>query len=64
MGRGYEEYKGFAMRGYNIEGRVPTCWHTKKSGVERPGFHHLYLLRRDNIAQTQLYFGIQLSNTP
>src|SRR5580704_2186612 len=61
MGRGYDEYEGFAMHCDNIEGRVPTCWHTKKSNVERPGLQHPYLLRRDNIAQRKLYFGIQFS---
>ena len=58
MGRGYNEYEGFAMHGDNIEGRVPTNRQTKKSNVERPGLQHLYLLRRENIAQRELYFGI------
>src|ERR1700722_11953630 len=58
MGRGYDEHEGFALRCDNIEGRVPSNWQTKKSNVERSGLHHLYLLRRENIAQRDLYFGI------
>ena len=48
----------------NIKDRVPTNRHTKKSNVERPGLQHPYLLRRDNIAQRQLYFRIQFSKLP
>jgi hypothetical protein len=45
----------------NIEGRVPATWHTKKSNVGCPGLQHAYLLGREDIAQTQLYLGIQFS---
>ena len=58
MGRGYDEHEGFAMHCDNIEGRVPTNRQTKKSNVEQPGLQHLYLLRREILAQRELYFGI------
>src|SRR4029077_8585354 len=61
MGRGYDEHEGFAMHFDDIEGRVPSKRQTKKSNVERPALQHLYLLRRENIAQRALYFGVELS---
>ena len=42
----------------NIEGRVPTNRQTKESNVERPDLQHLYLLRREILAQRELYIGI------
>ena len=58
MGRGYDEYEGFAMHHNNIEGRVRTNRQTKKSNVERPGLQHLLLIRGGDSAQRELYFGI------
>jgi hypothetical protein len=58
MGRGYDEREGFAMHCDNIDGRMPSNRQTRKSNVERSGLRHLYLLRRENIAQRDLYFGI------
>ena len=48
----------------NIESRVLTNWHMKKSNVERTGLQHLYPMRRGNCAQRELYFGIQLPMMP
>src|ERR1700722_2225424 len=58
VGGRHHEYELFAVHGDNIEARMLADRQTKKSNVERPALQHLYLLRRQNIAQRELYVGI------
>jgi len=40
---------------------MPTDRQAKKAHIERPGFKHSNLIRGEDIAQRELYIGIQLS---
>ncbi len=61
MGQGHHEHERFAMYSDNLKFRVLSNRQTKKSNIKRPVIEHLYLIRREDISQGELDFGIRLS---